>query len=788
VAAFVISQASPMAGQPVTVTNVSRDLSGHPIGALLNFGDSSTTTNVAAGGSVVHTYADAGSITMTLLAADAAGNSLSVARPVVVGVAATPTPLPSDFTLSLAPSSQQLSPGQSTTFVVSLDSVNGFTAPVALTVSGLPTGVTASFSPTSVTLPGTSVLTISATNAATANSTPAQFTVSATGGGITHATSGGVTVNFGLVPECFGAISGTVTDAQTGDRLAFVRLQLAGGPASPGTLADANGHFLLGGLPLGPNNGAIVVSLVAEPGIPNYFGATNTGVVVACDQATKSDFALVAIQTITLSGVVHVGIPDPNDLTQRRSVVASSETIAGATITFASPTFSALAATAANGAYHSGPLPLGPGNLATPYVVTVSSADYWSEQQGMMVGASQNATADLVMVKQCRGSISGTLTLADTLQPAPNVAVSVAQGADLPVSVVTDAQGHFTFPALLLGYRNSSTTYKLNANFSSGAGVANYLSASLFVPLLRCGDDAAADVALAPMNLATLQGHVYDRETGAPLAGVAMRGNFVYPPDAGLFRTDASGAYSMSGIFLGAGAQSLAVSVQANPDEVNGYWSDFGFVTLQVGQPATLDLHLLKMGFGRVAGVVRDATSHQALAGVQVIQSAAGQSRFTHSGPDGSYVFDRITLGRLNRPVAVGITATLDGFWGKVLDATVVVDQTTTIDLDLIKVCDGASIVGTVINLTTQVPIANAHVASGSYLQPVSATTDDAGNFSLRNVGVGDDNSPISVFVTASADGFLSQTKTVTIFCGATIVVDFGRTSSAVGPTAYVPP
>jgi PKD repeat protein len=395
VAAFVISQTSPMARQPVTVTNVSRDASGHPIGALLNFGDGVTTTSVAAGASVAHSYADAGSVTITLSAADAAGNSLSVARPVVVGAAPTPTPLPADFTFSLAPSSQQLSPGQSTTFIVSVAMLNGFNAPVALSASGLPTGVTASFSPTSVNASDIAVLTIAATNAATASSTPTQFTVSATGGGITHATSGGVTVNFGLLPECFGAIGGTVTDAQSGQRLASVNIRLAGSFGSASTYTDANGHFLLDGLPLGPNNGATVLPLVADPLNLNYFGATNSGVVVACGQVTTNDFALVATQTGTLSGVVHVGIPDPNDLTPRRAVSPTTEVIVGAAIGFQGLNpVPAQTTTAADGTYDSGPLPLGPGNVATFYQVTASLADYWLEQQRGVVQAAQNGRVE----------------------------------------------------------------------------------------------------------------------------------------------------------------------------------------------------------------------------------------------------------------------------------------------------------------------------------------------------------------------------------------------------------
>jgi cellulose 1,4-beta-cellobiosidase len=63
---------------------------------------------------------------------------------------------------------------------VTIGAFNGFNSAVALTVSGLPTGVTASFSPTSVTGSGGSTLTFTATNTATVGA--ATITVTGTSG------------------------------------------------------------------------------------------------------------------------------------------------------------------------------------------------------------------------------------------------------------------------------------------------------------------------------------------------------------------------------------------------------------------------------------------------------------------------------------------------------------------------------------------------------------------------------------------------------------------------------
>src|ERR1700677_514907 len=117
-----------------------------------------------------------------------------------------------NFTFTLEPSTLTLVPGQSASFVISLTPLDGFTNAVTLSVSNLPSGVTASFSPQTLTPPGTSLLTLDATT----NASNGSFTLGliAAGGGITNSASSSVSVSFGLLPLCYGAFQGTVTDSQ----------------------------------------------------------------------------------------------------------------------------------------------------------------------------------------------------------------------------------------------------------------------------------------------------------------------------------------------------------------------------------------------------------------------------------------------------------------------------------------------------------------------------------------------------------------------------------------------
>jgi len=81
---------------------------------------------------------------------------------------------PPDFTISATPATQTVQAGASTSYTVTVKSTGGdFTGAVALTASGLPTGATASFAPTSVSPgdgSGNSTLTIQTAGSQTAQS------------------------------------------------------------------------------------------------------------------------------------------------------------------------------------------------------------------------------------------------------------------------------------------------------------------------------------------------------------------------------------------------------------------------------------------------------------------------------------------------------------------------------------------------------------------------------------------------------------------------------------------
>nr|MDT0659609.1 S8 family peptidase [Micromonospora sp. DSM 115978] len=98
-----------------------------------------------------------------------------------------------DFSIAVTPTAGALDPGGSLTATVSTATTVGAAQPVSLAVSGLPAGVSASFSPATVTSGGSATLTLTSTTGAAPGSYP--LTITGTGAETSQSTSYALTVN-----------------------------------------------------------------------------------------------------------------------------------------------------------------------------------------------------------------------------------------------------------------------------------------------------------------------------------------------------------------------------------------------------------------------------------------------------------------------------------------------------------------------------------------------------------------------------------------------------------------
>jgi uncharacterized membrane protein len=154
-----------------------------------------------------------------------------------VGSAATATPISdvwkqptADFSIAASPASLSVTQGSSGTSAISTTVSGGFNSAVSLSASGLPAGVTASFSPASIAAPGSgsSTLTLSASSTATIGTV--NVTVTASGGGVTHATTIALTVNSAATPDfSVGAAPSSLSITQDFSGSSTVSTTVSGG-------------------------------------------------------------------------------------------------------------------------------------------------------------------------------------------------------------------------------------------------------------------------------------------------------------------------------------------------------------------------------------------------------------------------------------------------------------------------------------------------------------------------------------------------------------------------------
>jgi hypothetical protein len=144
--------------------------SGPLIGALGTFSPNPATASSTLTVSIT-SNTPAGSYTLTLTGTS---GSLSHSTTVTLVVNA-------DFSLSASPTSRTIRHGRSTTYTITINTLNGFTGSVNFAVAGLPSGSSGGFSPNPAAT--SSVLTVSTSGATTGTFTLA---ISGTGGGKTH--------------------------------------------------------------------------------------------------------------------------------------------------------------------------------------------------------------------------------------------------------------------------------------------------------------------------------------------------------------------------------------------------------------------------------------------------------------------------------------------------------------------------------------------------------------------------------------------------------------------------
>jgi subtilase family serine protease len=161
---------------------VALSASGAPSGVTIGFSPTSITGTGSSSMSItVASTVAAGAYSITIT-----GTSGSTTKTTTVSLTVT-APVTGNFTISISPTSGYLDQGQSGYGVVTITASGGFDSAVALSATGVPSGVTSSFSPSSITGSGSSDFTLTVSRSARTGTYP--ITITGAGGGVTHSTT-----------------------------------------------------------------------------------------------------------------------------------------------------------------------------------------------------------------------------------------------------------------------------------------------------------------------------------------------------------------------------------------------------------------------------------------------------------------------------------------------------------------------------------------------------------------------------------------------------------------------
>ena len=322
-----------------------------------------------------------------------------------------------DFALTINPATATLVPDANVSFTVSVVTSNGFTGPVTLSAPGLPPGITATFDPATVTPDGTSLLNLSAG----ASFVPQDFplVVRGTSDAIVRETGTTMSLEFGLVPQCFGTVTGRITDEVTGAGL--------GGVAVLGTVTDANGDYTATGLTLDAGNAPrlIVISTLGSDFYPLSSAAT---VRIACGITQRLDIVVLPRQYGAIAGTITGIDVDGTPL----GPIANAE-------------FALNRRTGADGGYSLTNLRLGAGNSPIDVSVTAKATGYHNRTATTQISAGTTSTLDITLRKVCTASVRIRVLDARTRRAVAGARVDTGQGSS---GFTTDLNGIATFPAV----------------------------------------------------------------------------------------------------------------------------------------------------------------------------------------------------------------------------------------------------------------------------------------------------------------------------------------------------
>ena len=784
-------------GQTLRMQVTSSDPDGDRLSVGWDFDDDgvtdSTRTSVALSGAQVQTDVCGGACVLdqpypvTVTVSDGQGGSLTVNTTVTVSAL-------DDLTLRLGPAITTIGQGSEGFTYAFVDAPDGSPeVPVELTAENVPDGWSV-ITPTGTVLTGSGYEVEVRVPAGTPDGSYS-LDVVATSGTVTKRATLTVATTFALVPVCEATIAGVVTD-ESGTPVEDARLDISGLRTGTFDRTQPDGTYTATAtLDRGYTTQSIRWDARADGFFPARGGAPvgAAPVYLTCDETTPLDIPLEAIPVadgIRARAVVGTANPvNPQRPVSTGIPLADAEVIISPGGSGVSPADGVVQLDA--------PVELRDsfGNPAR-VSVTARKSGFWQANRFLALDpAAEGSIADLgdlPLLEQCFGVAGGGRVVDQNGDPIEGARV-VLQTASAD-DVLTDADGAFTFDVpQLLGEFNRATTVQFRAFTPPSFSPADNDAESTLIS--GCGERSEpVTIALnrpepQPEDITlTVSGTVTDAETGEPVPSASVNVTGLIPGETVTStrpRTDASGFYQGVLTFRGL-LPPLAADVEVRVAK-QGYFVQETTVGVVGDDPVVVDVALPPRQPVSLTGRVTDVDTGEPIEGIRLRTSNGFTNVATESGLDGAYAFDELFLldqdgVDVARSASVEVTDPPEPgqdpeYYATDLRTTLFPDQPNVLDVELLRICEGFSVNGVVLDASTGEPIEGARVsARGS-----SATTDANGRYELTDIKVSPLNKPLTTTVRASAEGFFDGSVEITGFCGAAITADFGVPPGGVG-------
>jgi hypothetical protein len=254
---------------------VALSVSGLPAGATGTFNPASLTSGNSTLTVTTSSTTPTGSFPLTITGTSTGGPTHTTSVTLVVTA-----PVVGDFSVTATPASQTVTAGNGTSYTATVTGSGGFNGTVTFSASGLPSGASASFNPTSVTGSGSSTMSVT-----TSASTPAgtfTLTITGTSGSLVHSTTVTLVVNPAPQPDFTISVSPTSLTVNRG----------------------TTGHYTVTITAVNGFSGAVNLSVSGQGArvTPSFNPTSVTGSGTSTLSVRVSSRATVSTRTLTITG------------------------------------------------------------------------------------------------------------------------------------------------------------------------------------------------------------------------------------------------------------------------------------------------------------------------------------------------------------------------------------------------------------------------------------------------------------------------------------------------------